>query len=239
MAESVPPVAVAPPPKVPAGANTAATSLPPPKTASPAPAVTSDSRQVPPKPSKGPEVEVASPPAGGAAASSEQNSTQKYFEVGKFKDRSWALKTTDQLAQLGFHTTVVQKGRLWTSSYRVLVGPFGDESGAKAAQDNLLSRGFKPRTFERGSRTVTFISGQSLNGGHIEIGECEISWESYLKDAAVKFTQGRSVVASADGKWVPRDGRYKRDAYVYRKNGDGSRTLIEIRFEGMNQALVF
>jgi hypothetical protein len=70
-------------------------------------------------------------------------------------------------------------------------------------------------------------------------GDCIISWESYSPDANVEFVKLDSVVASADGKWVKRDVKYGDDAYVYRKNGDGSRTLLEIRFGGMSQALVF
>jgi hypothetical protein len=38
---------------------------------------------------------------------------------------------------------------------------------------------------------------------------------------------------------VKREVKYPRDAYVYRKNPDGSRTLLEIHFGGMRQALVF
>jgi hypothetical protein len=71
------------------------------------------------------------------------------------------------------------------------------------------------------------------------VGECIISWESYVSDAAVKFVHDNDVVATTNGKWVKREGKYTDDAYVYRKNGDGSRTLLEIRFAGMRQALVF
>jgi hypothetical protein len=38
---------------------------------------------------------------------------------------------------------------------------------------------------------------------------------------------------------VKRGIRYDRDAFVYRKNDDGSQTLIEIQFAGMSHALVF
>jgi hypothetical protein len=60
-----------------------------------------------------------------------------------------------------------------------------------------------------------------------------------MPDAIVKFEDGRSVAVSAEGKWVKRDVRYDNDAFVYIMRGDGSRTLVEIRFAGMNQALVF
>jgi hypothetical protein len=69
--------------------------------------------------------------------------------------------------------------------------------------------------------------------------DCLISWESYSANAIVKFVQDDYVVATANGRWVNRALRFEHDAFVYRKNDDGSRTLIEIRFAGMRQALVF
>jgi hypothetical protein len=102
-----------------------------------------------------------------------------------------------------------------------------------------VSSGFKPRPFEKGWRTFTLISSVTLNGAPTPQGEYTISWESYIGNASVKFTHNSNVVASADGKWVKRDAKYPRDAYVYRRNPDGSRTLLEIHFEGMRQALVF
>jgi cell division protein FtsN len=167
------------------------------------------------------------------------SNSEKYFEVGKFKDDSLAHNSTDKLKQLGFHATVSQKGHLWMKSYYVLVGPYGVHDDVETARKNLVSRGFKPRVFERGSRSFAFGSGLTLNGTHVPDGDCIISWESYSPDANVEFVKRDSVVATADGKWVKRDVKYWDDAYVYRKNGDGSRTLLEIRFGGMSQALVF
>jgi len=165
--------------------------------------------------------------------------SQRYLEVGKFKDKLWADKTTDQLAQFGFHPIVIRKGHLWMNSYQILVGPYGDDVEAEAAHKDLSSRGFRPRSFERGSRDFTLRPGLTLNGAHIPAGDCIISWESYLPDAIVKFEKNRGVVATAEGQWVKRDVRYDNDAFVYIMHVDGSRTLIEIRFAGMRQALVF
>jgi hypothetical protein len=162
-----------------------------------------------------------------------------YFEVGRFKNVFQAHDEADKLAQLGFSATAVAKGHLWTSSFHVLVGPYPDEEQAKAIHENLVSSGFKPRPFEKGARTFTILSSLTLNGGRAPEGDYTISWESYIGDANVKFTRRDSVVATADGKWVKRDVKYPRDAYVYRKNADGSRTLLEIHFGGMRQALVF
>ena len=162
-----------------------------------------------------------------------------YFDVGKFKNQLQAHDETDKLAQLGLPVTAVQKGFLWTNSYHVLVGPYGDEGKAKITQDALVSSGFKPRPFEKGWRTFKLISSVTLNGAPTPQGEYTISWESYIGNASVKFTRNSNVVASADGKWLKRDVKYPRDEYVYRRNPDGSRTLLEIHFEGMRQALVF
>ena len=162
-----------------------------------------------------------------------------YFDVGRFKNQLQAHDETDRLAQLGFPVSAVQKGFLWTNSFHVLVGPYGDEGKAKVTQDTLVSSGFKPRPFEKGWRTFKLISSVTLNGAPTPQGEYTISWESYIGNANVKFTRNSNVVASADGKWVKRDVKYPCDAYVYRRNPDGSRTLLEIHFEGMRQALVF
>ena len=175
----------------------------------------------------------------GSTAWNADSARELYFEVGKFKNAFQAHDESDKLAQLGFPVTAVQKGFLWTNSVHILVGPYSDEEKAKVTQDNLRSDGFKPRPFEKGWRTFTFISTVTLNGARTPEGDYTISWESYIGDANVKLTRNNSVVATADGKWVKRETKYPRDAYVYRRNADGSRTLLEIHFGGMRQALVF
>jgi len=173
-------------------------------------------------------------PAANAAATSEL-----FFEVGKFKNPSQAHDETDKLAQLGFPVAAVQKGFLWTNSYHVLVGPYGDEDHAKSTHDNLVSSGFRPRTFVRGSRDFTLGSPVVLGGARTPEGDYIIRWESYVGNATVKFQHNNLTVAEADGKWVKHDAKFPRNAYMYRRNPDGSRTLLEIHFEGMREALVF
>jgi hypothetical protein len=161
-----------------------------------------------------------------------------YFEVGKFKQESWARKATDELAQLGFPTSVTQKGRLWGNSYYVLVGPYSDRDTAAVAHKTLASSGFKPRPFERGSRSFTLSSGVILNRTRM-VGDFVIRWESYVPEAKVKFLQDDLLVTSADGTWVDRGIKNQRNAFVYQRNPDGTHTLLEIRFGGMSKVLVF
>jgi len=189
-----------------------------------------------------PRVEPTKPPEVQTESSTAENGTstsELYFDVGKFKNQSQAHVQMDKLSQLGFPTTTVQKGFLWSNSYHILVGPYSDEERAKATHQNLVSSGFKPRPFERGSRPFTLNSPVTLNGTRTPPGDYIISWESSLDDASVKLLHNDYPVASANARWVKRDVKYPRDAYVYRRNADGSRTLIEIRFGGTRQALVF
>jgi len=55
----------------------------------------------------------------------------------------------------------------------------------------------------------------------------------------VTFVKAGQVVTTAMGKFVDRDVKYDTDTVVYTNNPDGSHTLIEIRFAGRKQALVF
>jgi hypothetical protein len=162
-----------------------------------------------------------------------------YFEVGKFKDDLRANKIADNLQHLGFHAAVIQKGHLWMNSYSVLVGPYSDREVAEAARKDLVSNGFKPRAFERGSRSFTFPFALTLNGTQVPVGDYTISWESYSPDALVKFVLNYDVVSTPEAKWVKRDVSYQHNAVAWRQNRDGSRSLIEIRFAGMSRALVF
>jgi PilZ domain len=164
---------------------------------------------------------------------------QMFFELGKFKDALRARDLGDRVEQLGLHPSVVQKGHLWMSAFYVLVGPYSDPEEASRTHKNLLSHGYEPRPFERGSRNFTFISGLTLAGMKLPVGDFTINWESYVSDAKVNFAQGNDVLATASGQWVKRPARYQRDEYVYFKTSNGLRLLREIHFSGLDRALVF
>jgi PilZ domain/SPOR domain len=223
--------------------GTAATiSSPPPAISSPATAVAPESNVIPDKIATVPPDDPANRPGVHAEVTGKESaasSSAGYFEVGKFKENLLADKVADNLGQLGFHASVVQKGRLWMNSYSVLVGPYGDNQNAEAARKDLVLHGFNPRAFERGARDFMFPLVLTLNGTQVPIGDYTISWESYSPDAVVKFVQNYYVVATAEGKWMKRDVTYHNNAVVWRKSADGSRTLLEIRFGGMSRALVF
>jgi hypothetical protein len=165
--------------------------------------------------------------------------SEMYCDVGSFKDPAQASDTINKLSLMGFPATTVQKGRLWKNAYHVLVGPYDSAQQFKSARKSLMLRGFQPKPFEKGSRSITLLSSLTLNGAQVPGGEYIISWESYVSEAAVNFVRNHSVVTTAEGHWIKRGRRYDSDAYVYQPNRDGSKTLLEIWFQGMSKALVF
>jgi hypothetical protein len=249
--------------KGPVTPGVAAISSMPPTISMPTTAVALVSNLIPGNLRSIPTLEPESHPSGRAENLSEETARAIpgiYLEVSKFKDDLGADKARERLTRLGFHATVIQKGHLWMNSYYVLVGPYAYDK-AEAARKKLVSYGFKPRAFERGSRNFPVYggcdtmrrllrSGSTLNGvmstvythrspASIPVEECLISWESYSAHTIVKFVQNDYVIATAYARWVNRDLRFDLNAFVYRKNDDGSRTLLEIQFAGMSQALVF
>lgn len=240
---SMPVVAPLSRPKLPTSVESSSIPAAPLPISSPNIAAPSESNLVPGKSNPGPPLEPAKyasafiEPSGNA--NPDDTPSEMYFEVGRFKDDFSAKRSKDKLAQLGFPAAVIQKSRFWSNAYRVVVGPYNDDAEAKIGQRSLVSRGFNPQPFERGSRDFNLSYALTLNGKSMPLGDCIIRWESYSTNVAVQFLQGKYVAATADAKWAPRRARYDRPAFVYTKGGDGSRNLAEIRFAGMDRALVF
>lgn len=88
-------------------------------------------------------------------------------------------------------------------------------------------------------KTLSFRTEVVLNGTKLPTGFYEINWVSHSPEATVTFVKAGQVMMTAMGKFVERDVRYNADSVVYTNNPDGTHTLIEIRFGGRKQALVF
>ncbi len=84
--------------------------------------------------------ETASQPKTGNA---ETKTPNLYFEVGNFKDETWANNAVEKLTQLGFHAMLIHKNLLWAQSYHVQVGPYTSQKEFAEAKQNLASQGFK------------------------------------------------------------------------------------------------
>jgi serine/threonine protein kinase/class 3 adenylate cyclase len=75
----------------------------------------------------------------------ESKTPKFYFEVGTFKDETWASNAVDKLTQLGFHAVLIHKNLLWSQSYHVQVGPYTNQRDIAEVRQSLASQGFKVR----------------------------------------------------------------------------------------------
>jgi hypothetical protein len=163
----------------------------------------------------------------------------RYFDVGRFSDEFGARSASDDLARIGIHAIVTQKRRLWINSYQVIAGPYRDPGEMQVASTNLHSHGFKTHSLPRRSRDLTLVSSTAPHGlGEAPAEQFVVDWETYSPEATVNFVKAGYTVAKAQGKWIRRSTSYDYDAIVFEQNGNGSRTLLEIRFHGMNRAVV-
>jgi hypothetical protein len=89
------------------------------------------------------------------------------------------------------------------------------------------------------SRTLSFQTAVKLNGADLRPGFYEVQWISHSPEATVTFKRNGKIVATAAANWVERETKYEADGAVYTNNPDGSHTLLELRFGGMKQVLVF
>src|SRR5690349_2873647 len=89
------------------------------------------------------------------------------------------------------------------------------------------------------AKTMSFRTEVTLNGNKLPSGYYQISWVSHSPEATVAFARTGRETVTAMGKWVDRGAKYHTDAVVYSTNPDGTHTLLELRFAGKNQALVF
>ena len=89
------------------------------------------------------------------------------------------------------------------------------------------------------AKTISFRTEVMLNGNTLPSGYYQISWVSHSPEATVAFARTGRETVTAMGKWVDRGAKYHTDAVVYSTNPDGTHTLLELRFAGKNQALVF
>jgi hypothetical protein len=91
----------------------------------------------------------------------------------------------------------------------------------------------------KNSRTVVLIHDAVLSGKTLPAGKYVVQWGAHSPQAAVEFAQDHKVVLSTEGRFEDRGKKYNSNVVVYDIASDGTRTIIEIRFEGSSEVLVF
>ena len=92
--------------------------------------------------------------------------------------------------------------------------------------------------FAKSGKRVLLSQSATLNGTTIPAGNYQIAWSANTSDPTVNFVQGKRTVASVQAKWADRDTKYPSTEVLY-DNGNGGRTIVEIRLGGTSRALVF
>jgi len=93
--------------------------------------------------------------------------------------------------------------------------------------------------FAKDQHNLTLRHGASINGTTVAAGNYKITWSAESGDPTVNFVKGKENVASAQAKWVDRDTKYSNDQVVYSNDGGTAPKIVEIRFAGKSQVLVF
>jgi hypothetical protein len=77
----------------------------------------------------------------------------------------------------------------------------------------------------------------SLNGKTLPAGEYSVKWEGTGSNVQLNILQGSKVVATTSAHLVDLDQSSNSNAALLKNNGDGSKSLSEIRFNGKKYAL--
>jgi hypothetical protein len=71
-----------------------------------------------------------------------------------------------------------------------------------------------------------------VNGTRIAVGDYKVEWEGTGPNVELSITQGKKVIAKVPAHMVDLSTPSPSDATIVKNNGDGVRTLSEVRLSG-------
>jgi hypothetical protein len=77
----------------------------------------------------------------------------------------------------------------------------------------------------------------TVSGKTVPAGDYSVKWEGTGSNVQLNILQGSKVVASTSARLVDLDQSSVSDSTVLKSNGDGSKSLAEIRFGGKKFAI--
>ena len=91
--------------------------------------------------------------------------------------------------------------------------------------------------FAASKANLTLNSATSVNGTNLKPGDYRLEWDGNGPNVEVSIKQGKKVVTKVPAKVVDLDKASSNDSAVLKQNGDGSTTLVGVRFQGKKYAL--
>jgi hypothetical protein len=76
-----------------------------------------------------------------------------------------------------------------------------------------------------------------LNGTKLAAGDYKVQWDGNGPNVELSITQGKKVIAKVPAHMVDLDSPAQSDAAVVKNNGDGTKSLTEVRLSGKKFAL--
>jgi hypothetical protein len=110
---------------------------------------------------------------------------------------------------------------------------------SKISKGLLLGRALLLATsaFAANKGSLRVDEAVNVNGKQLTPGDYKVSWEGNGPSVELHILQGKNVVATVPAKMVDLPRAASDDGAVVSTNGDGSRTLSQIRFSGKKYAL--
>ncbi|MGH9499907.1 MAG: hypothetical protein ACRD3L_12280 [Terriglobales bacterium] len=85
--------------------------------------------------------------------------------------------------------------------------------------------------------TLQLFDSATVAGQNLKAGDYSLKWEGTGSNVQLSILQGSKVVASTPARLVDLSQATGSDSAVLKSNGDGSRSLAEIRFGGKKYAI--
>jgi hypothetical protein len=85
--------------------------------------------------------------------------------------------------------------------------------------------------------SLQFLDSVQVNGKQVPAGDYQLKWEGNGPNVELNITQGRKVIATVPARVVELQQKSKNDAALIKNNGDGTRSLSEVRFGGKKFSL--
>jgi hypothetical protein len=86
--------------------------------------------------------------------------------------------------------------------------------------------------FAANKGSLTVQEPVMLNGTKLAAGDYKVEWDGKGPNVELSITQGKKVIAKVAAHMVDLDSPAQGDAAVVKNNGDGTRSLTEVRLSG-------